>query len=208
MKQSRIRQLVLSVGLMLGLGMFASNAHASTLTLSDAQLALAQGVGLNLWAPTNNVGGDTTQIHLTGSNEFTTFFEPAPFPGATASWTLDLGSNIAAVAGDVFALDFLNSNANTWDFQLTVVTVGGGSASSAWTPLAVNQRGRLTTAGLGVGTTAIDKVIISVSGDIPLFDDDYTANFTTYAAPEPTSLLLLGAGLVSLAGVRWRKNRA
>jgi hypothetical protein len=181
--------------------MGALDANAATLTLTNAQIQLGQPP----WVATNNVGGTTTQVHLVNSNQFTSFFDglySAP-PAAIATWTLDV--NIVAGAADTFALEFLNSNANVWDFQLEIVTTAAVTVTSAFVPLAPNVSSVLSVV-VPAGAT-IDLVRVRVRGSIPLGpdNDDRTANFNVYSAPEPGSLLLLGLGLTSLALLRRRK---
>src|SRR5207244_1465230 len=46
-----------------------------------------------------------------------------------------------------------------------------------------------------------------ISGPDVMFQTRGTSNFTVAAVPEPGTILLLGAGLVGLASVQWKRSR-
>jgi len=90
-------------------------------------------------------------------------------------------------------LDFTNC-----EFWMTPYS--GGSPSGATQNLTGQN---ITSLGL---LDHVSNIGINVGGDMPVGPEDYTFEFKVAPVPEPSTVLLIGIGLVGLAGYGFRKR--
>jgi hypothetical protein len=101
------------------------------------------------------------------------------------------------------------SNPGTWSDVAVFAFDGSNYTVTLLTP---SQFGSITSADLGIpesasGLTSFVAGCVSAGGAICPATTEITYNFhSPEEAPEPSSLLLLGAGLLGLAGMSWRKK--
>jgi hypothetical protein len=201
----------------------------SASTVDAAQITSFGQVGsVNLFAATNN-GDGTTSLDALAVVSITNIIEGALDPAAIFSFEAESLGAAQLVGGTVILQQFegtfsLTNAGNTFtylegDFGGALMLGGQGGSGAVFTS---------NTAGLAPLTLATDLSIIlgdpmsfslSLSNVFPDFDiallpsptiQSFTASFTGTAdaniVPEPASMLLLGSGLIAVAGAARRRR--
>lgn len=158
-----------------------------------------------------------------------------PYGGSPGQKPSNVQLGMGSLSGhDKYALAFDNRDENDWMFNLYFSANGlpsnGGAGTtyyieSAWTTVASlsskvlvldfsschvwggGYNGELLNlANISVNLADITDIGFNIGATVPINGDDWTFEVIVRPIPEPTSMLLLGIGLIGLAGGRIRKR--
>ena len=180
MNKLRIASLALALALAV-----APSALATSITGS---IALAGNIA---GYTTNSITFDANGVDLGGTGSLALASGPVSLDGGVYPVTL----NLTSAAGDVL---FATSGADAVTFKIQSL-----SFATDLGDLDVTGTGLFTETGYAPTEGTFD-LSTSKSGASITFDADASANVT----PEPSSLVLLGSGLLGLAFLAFRKARA
>ena len=174
--------------------------------------------GVNGWYI--DFGFIVSDTFVADSSQVTGFmFDALELPGDTllkVDWSITSGENGGQVFGSGTANvtdKFISTNA--FGFNIDLITVSGlNVATVSGTQYWLNLQNAVTNSGdpvswdenSGVGCTSPgcpSKASESAVGTIP--SESFTINTSSGTTPEPSSFLLLGSGILGLAGLLRRK---
>lgn len=125
---------------------------------------------------------------------------------AVGAYTATSGFTLGAargVAGDTFTIILTNNNGSPWNFS---VSINNGALSSG--PFMVANGGGSRTFTFVLPAGGLTQVSVTVGATLPIGGTDRGAEYRITSVPEPTSMLLLGTGLLGAAGAFRRRFKA
>lgn len=242
-----MKKLFLSMILVAGLMMVPMTAGATTFTFDQSQLIQLWQVYENPTAAASYYdaqsfdSGETSGYIASGSDESVEYIGSLADDGADGDLfsQIQIGTNFWGTSGntgvsgpsvaalgvgdltayDTFALNFKNTNDDTWWVNLYLNT-GWTDApynqpnnyyENGWTELLVGESVTLSIDLTGVANLGyVSNIGFNVGGNMGSGLDDDPSNpdvfkITVSPVPEPSTMLLLGAGLIGMAAIGRKK---
>jgi hypothetical protein len=184
--------------------LFAFLAIASV-SASASPVSLTS-IELQSFAATSNTGAAPVAFNNLLNGNYSVQWDSSVPNGTPVTNTMSILIPMRGTTGDIFSITLINNNGNPWDFTVSINNGFAGTQSSG--PVSISNNGGSSTFSFVLGANGLQQVSITVGATIPIAGTDRGAEYQVTNVPEPTSMLLLGSGLVGLAGAARRRFRS